>query len=113
MFSSEPVTMKPRSRNAAATDPIAVPQMPRKWKLRGAPITRILYAASAALATETRRTQSALSASSLRRRGRHRDIWRDGFPWCPATHLRFARELLRRREALSGAAVFRQVGDLY
>src|SRR5215213_11013937 len=36
MFSSDPVTMNPRSRNAAATDPIAVPQMPRKWKSRGA-----------------------------------------------------------------------------
>jgi hypothetical protein len=42
--------------------------MPRKWKLRGAPITRILYAASADLATETLCTQPALSASSLRRR---------------------------------------------
>jgi hypothetical protein len=55
MFSSEPVTVKPRSRKAAATDPIAVPQMPRKWKLAGAPITRILYAAGEDLATETLR----------------------------------------------------------
>ena len=30
MFSSEPVTVNPRSRSAAATAPIAVPQMPRK-----------------------------------------------------------------------------------
>src|SRR5712692_1784151 len=52
MFSSEPVTLSPRSRNAAATDPIAVPQIPRKWKLRGASFTPILYAASAILATE-------------------------------------------------------------
>jgi hypothetical protein len=41
IFSSDPLTVKPRSRKAAATDPIAVPQMPRKWKWRGSPITRI------------------------------------------------------------------------
>ena len=41
------------ARKAAATDPIAVPQIPRKWKLVGAPITLILYAASEELATET------------------------------------------------------------
>jgi hypothetical protein len=51
------VTVKPRSRKAAATAPIAVPQMPRKWKLRGAPITPVLYAASKDLATETLREQ--------------------------------------------------------
>jgi hypothetical protein len=41
IFSSDPLTVKPRSRKAAATEPIAVPQMPRKWKWRGSPITRI------------------------------------------------------------------------
>src|SRR5438094_6693049 len=37
--------MKPRSLSAAATDPIAVPQIPRKWKCCGASpwLTRILY----------------------------------------------------------------------
>jgi hypothetical protein len=33
---------------------MAVPQMPRKWKLDGVPITPVLYAASFGLATETR-----------------------------------------------------------
>ena len=37
---------------AAAAEPIAVPQIPRKWKWRGAALlTRILYAASGDLAT--------------------------------------------------------------
>jgi hypothetical protein len=48
------VTVKPRSLIAAATDPIAVPQIPRKWKWLGsALLTRILYAASGDFATET------------------------------------------------------------
>jgi hypothetical protein len=55
MFSSDPVIVNPLSRKADATDPIAVPQMPRKWKLAGAPITPVLYAASYRLATETLR----------------------------------------------------------
>jgi hypothetical protein len=55
MFSSEPVTVKPRSRKAAATAPIAVPQMPRKWKWRGAPVTPVLYSAGFGLANETLR----------------------------------------------------------
>src|SRR5947209_8409536 len=38
-FSSEPLTTCPRSRKAAATDPMAVPQMPMKWKLRVALLT--------------------------------------------------------------------------
>jgi hypothetical protein len=33
------VTMNPRSLIAAATDPIAVPQIPRKWKCCGASFT--------------------------------------------------------------------------
>ena len=44
--------MNSLSFNAAATDPIAVPHIPRKWKWRGsALLTRILYAASGDLAT--------------------------------------------------------------
>jgi hypothetical protein len=54
MFSSEPETVNPRSFNAAATDPIAVPHIPRKWKWRGsALLMRILYAESGDFATET------------------------------------------------------------
>src|SRR5919108_5799267 len=44
-FSSEPLILKPRSCSAAATAPIAVPLMPRKWNFCGALlVTRLLYA---------------------------------------------------------------------
>src|SRR5437667_3439778 len=69
MFSSEPLTRKPHSHNSAATDPIAVPQIPRKWNFRGASlVTRIPYAAPTSLATETKLT----SAQKLRPRSRFR-----------------------------------------
>src|SRR4030095_1223898 len=69
-FSSDPVTLNPRSFSAAATDAMAVPQLPRKGNFFGASFTRILYAAQRISPAKRKRASSRAERGTSQKRAR-------------------------------------------